>query len=189
MSICLSHSEVRAFAKALRNPTEGAIKHSEIIADIAGSLGMKPDAMMHFLKSAEKNRGQGVPPGDNPDPKGTLKIDEHFTETLSRRLTMRLTSPNFVTPQHVLFFLALALHRSPDEVFRALKGEEDTRPAKRLVYDEFHIRGRAAEEAREEFRRMFPVYYVRADSLEAVRKTYEGDELTPIGGGWYEGKR
>jgi hypothetical protein len=56
MSIYLTYSEVRAFAKAVREFVQQKIKHSEVLEDIASSLGMKPDAMMHFLKTAEKKR-------------------------------------------------------------------------------------------------------------------------------------
>lgn len=56
MPIYLTYSEVRAFAKAVGKFSQQNIKHSEILEDIASSLGMKPDAMMHFLKTAEKER-------------------------------------------------------------------------------------------------------------------------------------
>jgi hypothetical protein len=192
MSIHLTHSDVRVFAKALRNPTEGTIKHSEIIEDIAGSLGMKPDAMMHFLKSSEKGRGKAAVTADGIPPQGTLRIDEHFTETLSRRLTKRLTGrERLVSTWLVLFILSQTLHRSPDDVYRALRGEENTRPAKRLIYDEFYLRGGTAarEAAREEFKRMFPTYYVRADALEALGRSPASEGLVHTGGGWYRGER
>jgi hypothetical protein len=190
MSIHLSHSDVRAFVKALRSPTEGAVKHSEIIEDIAGSLGLKPDAMMHFLKTAEKHHARSPAAEDGTPPEGTLRITEHFTETLSRRLSKRLegrTAP--VSPWLVLFILAQTLRRSPDDVMRALKGDTDTRPPKRLVYDEFHRFGAGTQDPIEVFKEMFPVFYVREDSLKAIGTPPDAKSLTYIGNGWYRGER
>jgi len=52
MSISLTHSQIRAFAKSLRVLTGEGVTHSEIIEDIAASVGLRPDAMMHSLKKA-----------------------------------------------------------------------------------------------------------------------------------------
>lgn len=54
MSISLTHSQIRAFAKSLRVLTGEKVRHSEIIEDIAASVGLRPDAMMHSLKKAPR---------------------------------------------------------------------------------------------------------------------------------------
>ncbi len=182
MSIQLTHSDVRAFAKGLRKPTRDAVKHSQILEDIAGSLGMKPDAMMHFLKAT------GRAPGAAPRQQNLLEISEHFPETLSRRLSSRLADRGtVVSPWLVLLVLAQAINQSPTDVGRALGGHTYSRPGKVLVYDEFHRIG--GQNPAETFRAMFPVFYVREDSLKALGKTPEGEALTYIGNGWYKGER
>ncbi len=188
MSIKLTHSDVRALAKGLRKPTEDAIKHSQILEDIAGSLGMKPDAMMHYLKSAEKKRGEGTPSGPASQPQNALDIGEHFPETLSRRLSARLGDRgSLVSPYLVLLVLALAIKRSPADVGRELGGETYVRPGKVLVYDEFHRISR--QDPAETFRTMFPVYYIREDSLQALGTPIGTKSLEPVGAGWYRGER
>lgn len=54
MSISLTHSQIRAFAKSLRVMTGERLRYSEIIEDIAASVGLRPDAMMHSLKKAPR---------------------------------------------------------------------------------------------------------------------------------------
>jgi hypothetical protein len=51
MPIQLTHDNVRDLAKKLRELTGRDIKHTEIIAAIAGAVGRRPDAMMHELKN------------------------------------------------------------------------------------------------------------------------------------------
>lgn len=183
MSIQLTHSDVRAFAKGLRKPTRDAIKHSQILEDIAGSLGMKPDAMMHFLKPAENET-----PGTAPRQQNMLKIGEHFPETLSRRLSARLADRGIsVSPWLVLLVLAQAINQSPTDVGQALGGDTYFRPGNALVYDEFHRIG--GQDPVKSFREMFPVFYVREDSLKALGKTPEDEALMYIGNGWFKGER
>lgn len=182
MSIQLAHSDVRAFAKGLRKPTRAAIKHSQILEDIAGSLGMKPDAMMHFLKPSGNE-----PPGTAPRQQNLLEIGEHFPETLSRRLSARLADRGtVVSPWLVLLALAQAIGQSPTDVGRAL-GHTYSRPGKVLVYDEFHRIG--GQNPADTFREMFPVFYVREDSLKANGQPPRSEALTHIGNGWYKGER
>lgn len=183
MSIQLTHSDVRAFAKGLRKPTRDAIKHSLILEDIAGSVGMKPDAMMHFLKPSGNEL-----PGTAPRQQNLLEIGEHFPETLSRRLSARLADRGTaVSPWLVLLVLAQAINQSPTDVGRALGGQTYSRPGKVLVYDEFHRIG--GHNPAETFREMFPVFYVREDSLKALGTPPGNKALTYIGNGWYKGER
>lgn len=164
-------------------PTRDAIKHSQILEDIAGSLGMKPDAMMHFLKQSGNE-----PTGTAPRRENLLEIGEHFPETLSRRLSARLADlGTVVSPWLVLLALAQAIEQSPTDVGQALGGQTYSRPGKVLVYDEFHRIG--GQNPAETFREMFPVFYVREDSLRATGNTTRDKALKPIGNGWYSGER
>lgn len=60
MPLKLDYDNVRDLAKRLRDLTGREIKHTEIIAAIAQSVGRRPDALMHELKGEATKRVERV---------------------------------------------------------------------------------------------------------------------------------
>jgi hypothetical protein len=111
MSIYLSHVEVRAFAKALRELTGRSVRNSHILEDIAASVGLRPDAMMHRLKTPEAGSS-----GRDSTTFPSLSMDDTSISALARRLGIRTgsTDPRTITVSMVMSKLP-SRERSPDE--------------------------------------------------------------------------
>jgi hypothetical protein len=172
MSVLLNHTHIRNFAKALRKQTGDTVRHSEIITDIAAALGMKPDAMMHFLKSSGK----------------TLEITDRFIFTLSRRLSARpVKDVTLVSTWGVLLALAIATKRSPTDVGNDLGGQYRAGPGRAIVYDEFELVTRP--KPAEVLRTWNPLFYLSEETIKRFGIPASAQKLSEVGNGWYKVER